>query len=164
MQTALADLASTAPQVPLANRASHERIPAAFRTLEDRQYLVMQHAFRTTGGVVCGDQLAHALRKRVEQPVSVVARWIVGREVVSYAWRSQTMLPLFQFDMPRVVLRSSAAGVIRELKDVYTDWGLAMWFVESNSWLDGATPLATIETDPSAVLDAARADRFVANG
>jgi len=164
MLTAVTDPVLLAKSYSSQQVASPERIPALFRRLEDRQYLVMQQAFRAAGGVVNGDQLAYLMRKRVDQPISAVARWIVGREVVSYEWRSQTMLPLFQFEMPRVVVRSTVACVIRELRELYTDWGLAMWFVDSNSWLHGAAPVTAIETDPCAVLEAARADRFIANG
>lgn len=130
-------------------------------SLEDWQYSLIQQVFRTAGGVASGDQLAYLLREHLAQPISAVAHWIIGREVVCYEWRSQTMLPLFQFDMPRVALRPSVTAVIRELRDVYADWCLAMWFAEPNAWLDGATPIQLIGTSPHAVLDAARADRFV---
>jgi hypothetical protein len=34
------------------------------------------------------------------KPISLVARWIISRTVISFGWRSQTLLPLFQFDEP----------------------------------------------------------------
>jgi hypothetical protein len=162
MHTTAADAGSLA-YFSRRNEALHERIPALFRRVEDREYLLMQQAFRAAGGVVNGDQLAYLLRQRIEQPISAVARWIIGREVVSYEWCSQTMLPLFQFELPRVVLRSAVADVVHELRNVYTDRALAMWFVKSNSRLDGGTPIAIIETNPRAVLEAACADRVVRN-
>ncbi len=44
----------------------------------------MQRAFQRTGGVVTGDGLAVMLRSRTEQPMSLLARWIVHRQVISF--------------------------------------------------------------------------------
>jgi hypothetical protein len=41
------------------------------------------HAFRRTGGLVSGDELTFLLRGRTSQPISMLARWIVERQVVS---------------------------------------------------------------------------------
>ena len=130
----------------------------------DRQLLSMVQAFRTTGGVVCGDELAYLLRRRSKQPISIVARWIVGRQVVSFEWQSQTMLPLFQFDPSNMALRSCVVEIVRELVDTYDDWEAAWWFASPNAWLDGAMPVERIDKDAQEVLDAARADRFIARG
>lgn len=138
--------------------------PAWARWLEDRQFHVMEQAFRATGGVVCGDDLATLVRSRSEQPVSIIARWIVERLAVSFEWQAQTMLPMFQFDLPGLTLRPRVAAVVQELRDVFDDWDLALWFAESNAWLCGAAPVDVIGGDPVAVLDAARADRFIARG
>jgi hypothetical protein len=160
MRTDLIDAAPKATRMRTLDRAARAQTPDPQRCLDAAQFLFVQQAFRTAGGVASGDQVAYLLRERIEQPVSVVARWIVGRNVVSYEWRSQAMLPLFQFDLPKATLRPTVADVIHELKDVYADWCLALWFVEPNLWLDGATPLQTIELRPHAVLEAARADRW----
>jgi hypothetical protein len=163
MQTDFIDVATRATQVPTLGLATHTRTAGVQRCLAAEEFLFVQQSFRGAGGVASGDQVAYMLRERIEQPVSVVARWIVGREVVCYEWRSQTMLPLFQFDLSQAALRPSIAGVTRELRGVYADRCMALWFVEPNLWLDGATPLQMIELEPDAVLQAARADRWVAN-
>jgi hypothetical protein len=80
------------------------------------------------------------VRKRSEQPVSIIARWIVERLAVSFEWQSQTMLPMFQFDLPGLTLRPCVAEVVQELRDVFDGWDLALWFAESNAWLCGAAP------------------------
>jgi hypothetical protein len=162
MRTVIPDPRPVALDLSSSCEVSQEHICALDAHLEDRQYRLLHRAYHAASGVVSCDQLAHLLRRRVDQPISAVARWIVAREVVSYAWRSQTMLPLFQFEMPRVMLRPTVTRVVTELREVYGDWGLATWFVESNAWLDGATPVALIETDPRAVFEAACADRCVA--
>lgn len=121
-------------------------------------------AFRSTGGVITGDALATLLRNRWDQPISVVARWIVDRQVVHFTAESQLMLPLFQFDLKNHVVLPSVGRVIAQLSDGFDDQELAQWFGKSNCWLHGASPAEAMAEDFSAVLEAARADRFALEG
>ncbi|MDR6858518.1 hypothetical protein [Variovorax guangxiensis] len=134
------------------------------RRAKDLEFAAMERAYHRTGGLALGDELAQRLGERLEQPISVVARWIVSRTVLSFGWRSQTLLPLFQFDAKDMSLRPAVADVVRELVDVFDDWELAVWFAQPNGWLRYAAPVDAIGRDPSAVLCAARAERFVARG
>ena len=84
--------------------------------------------------------------------------------MVTIQWRSQTLLPLFQFDLQSSSLRPPIERVIAELTGVFDDFELAIWFAQPNSWLDGAMPVHVLGRDVPAVLGAARADRFVATG
>jgi hypothetical protein len=128
------------------------------------QHLAMVDAYRRSGGLLSGDEVALLLREHASQPLSVIARWIVTRRVVSYVWQSQTLVPMFQFDRSDMSLRRGTSEVVDELADTFDDWELAAWFAEPNSWLHGAAPVEMIEVDQRAVQQAARADRFVARG
>ncbi len=55
-------------------------------------------------------------------------------------------------------------AVTTELKDVFDDLELADWFIKANAWLGDDAPADRVITDPPAVLEAARADRFIARG
>jgi hypothetical protein len=144
---------------------SQARLPPTFsQRLEDRQFLEMGRAFRATGGLVGGDDLARRLRRHSDQPISTLARWIVERRAVSLAWQAQTMLPVFQFDMSDMTLRPAVIAAVDELKDVFDDWDLALWFARPNAWLFDCAPVDVIAVDGPAVVDAARADRFIAHG
>lgn len=132
--------------------------------VESRQFLVMERAFAMRGGLVTGEELAGRMRTRHEQPISVLARWIVSRCVLSIAWRGQTLVPLFQFEPHDLSVRRSVGRVIVELRDVFDDWELALWFAQPNAWLGHASPLRMLDEDAAAVLQAARADRFIARG
>lgn len=132
--------------------------------LDDEQFLEMEQAFSASGGVASSEELVQLLRKDVEQPVSVVARWIVDRRVVSFVWQSQTWLPMFQFDMSSARLHPGVAEVMEELVSAFDDWDVAMWFVRPNAWLGDSTPVTVIDSDVRSVLDAARVDRFIAHG
>lgn len=132
--------------------------------LADRQVHAMLAGYRKSGGVADGDAVASLLRLRFDQPMSLLARWIVSRQVVSFTWRGQTQLPLFQFELDRMAVRESVRTVVAELSMAFDDWDLASWFAQPNSWLGGAVPADAIEHDLDSVLHAARADRFVAMG
>ena len=124
----------------------------------------MDDAFRPHGGFVSGDEAAQRLRCRSDQPLSLIARWIVSHSVINVTWRGEALMPVFQFDLVDMSIRPSCARVIRELARVYDNWELASWFAAPNAWLAHATPVARIAHDEVGVLQAARADRFIARG
>jgi len=130
----------------------------------DRPIAGMLAAFAQSGGVASGDEVACLLRHGSSQPISLLARWIVARKVVSFSWRAQTLLPLFQFDFGGVAVKVCVQRVIAELAPVFDDWDMAIWFAQPNSWLAGAAPADLVARDLPAVLEAARADRFIAKG
>lgn len=136
------------------------------------QWLSAQAAFLDTGGMVSGDVLAHMLsqqcearaRQMVSQPVSVVARWIVARDVVTVDSPWGPMLPVFQFDLPNAAVHPAMSPLLAELRGVLDDRELAMWFVTPNEWLGGACPARAMRSFLPAVRMAARTDRYVALG
>lgn len=129
-------------------------------------------AFSGTGGLVSGDDLAELIRHRCEVagwlpdslPVSLVARWIVSRSVVSIESPWGPLFPLFQFDLPTASVVDGMGPLLAELRPVFDDVELALWFVTPNDWLAGARPVSAMHHSFPAVLQAARADRFVAGG
>ena len=121
-------------------------------------------AFSPTGGVIDGDELTLLLRAVSDQPISLLAHWIVAREVLTLSWDAQTYLPKFQFDFETLAVRPGMREVISELRTPFDDRDLAQWFVRPNNWLAGRSPAEAIAVDPADVLQAARADRFVAMG
>lgn len=131
---------------------------------EERELVAMLSVYRTAGGVVSGAALAAILRHHCSQPVSVVARWLVQRAVLSFQWLGQALIPLFQFDPISMCPRLDTLAVVRELTDAFADWELALWFASPNTWLDDVCPVARLHSDPESVLRAAQADRFIALG
>ena len=129
-----------------------------------RQFAAMRTATRRHGGIAHSDVVLLLLRGHAPQPLSRLARWIVAREVVSFEWESTTWLPLFQFDLRDMSVRPDVAAVTCELRDVFDDWELMGWFTSPNGWLGYELPVDLRAVQPAAVLEAARADRFVARG
>jgi len=120
--------------------------------------------YSACGGVATGTDVAERLRVTVRQPLSVLARWILDRNVITFSCGAGPMLPLFQFDFDQGCVRSGAAAALSELTGAMTDDEIACWFCLPNTWLEGAVPAQTLLVDVPAVLAAARADRYVAKG
>ena len=125
------------------------------------QYQSLIAAFRRTGGVVTGNELAALVQPHTGQAVSKVARWIVTRRALSFPWEGQTLLPLFQFEGRGMRLRECMAQVLPELADLLDNWELARWFANPNPWLGDVAPADLLATRPDLVHDAARV-RFMA--
>ncbi len=124
----------------------------------------MVQVYERSGGLMRSEEVLFLLRRRSSQALSQLARWIVDQRVVSFEWRADRLLPMFQFDLADMSIRPEAAAVLAELAGVFDDWELASWFAEPNSWLQHRSPATALQADRQAVLDAARADRFVAHG
>ncbi len=139
-------------------------VPQAPGSVSDEQSAFLQSAFQRSGGLALGDELALFLRSHCDQPVSMLARWIVRREVLSVVWRSQTLIPMFQFDLRRCSVRAGVPETIAELTVAFDDVETITWFAKPNCWLADAAPADVVQGDMSAVLHAARADRFIALG
>lgn len=139
-------------------------IPAGQATMAGLGYRAMVQQYRDSGGLATGDEVVRLMGEVFDQPVSVLARWIVEREVVCFIWKSEHLLPMFQFEPRSMSLRLPLRTVLSELVPVFDEWELAVWFSQPNSWLQGASPADLIGVDASAVLDAARTDRFIATG
>ena len=124
----------------------------------------LRSAYRTSGGVVGSETMTRLLEGRWDQPVSVLARWIVEREVVHFKLDAQIMLPLFQFDLKVLAVVPDVSAVLHQLRSAFDDDAIADWFAMPNAWLAGASPAEAIHREAPAVLQAARVDRFALEG
>jgi|GEM_PF-794873 len=136
---------------------------AWLRRRGDEHFLELLSAYRATGGLArdnevvrrCGDHggrcLEQFMRARAE-----------GR-LIRFEWSGLEWLPLFQFDAD-MRLDTQVQSVINELVPVFDGWELAQWFAQPNGWLDLLRPLDLVVSALPRVIDAARADRFIAAG
>ena len=129
-----------------------------------RRYVAMMEAFEATGGVASGDEVASWARSWADQPLSLVARWVVRREITHFKWRGMTCIPMFQFDVQGRGRREGLQEAISQLACAFDDWEMAEWFGLPNVWLGNVSPASVLPHDPAAVISAACADRFVAMG
>ncbi|WP_296443716.1 hypothetical protein [Rhodoferax sp. UBA5149] len=125
---------------------------------------MMLNSYRVSGGLARVPEVVALFKRHGRSDVATLASWIDNREVLSFEWQSQTWLPLFQFNRFDMTPRPELGQVLAELTSVYGPWELANWFAQPNPWLVDRTPADMLGSDLPAVLNASRADRFIANG
>ena len=126
------------------------------RRRDDARLSTLMSSFGELGGVASSDEVISLMRPYWRQPISMLARWIVTRQLVNFNWRAQLLLPLFQFDRPRMTPREGVVDAVRVLAEGLDDEAIALWFVEPNPRLRGASPMSVEYSDPDGLLEAAR--------
>ncbi len=99
-----------------------------------------------------------------EQPLSILARWIVRRNVVSVRRRESWLLPRLHVAEPEIEPLPVVGQVVAELSAVLDDAALADWFCLPNVWLGGCRPVCAAHDRAKEVYEAAQADRWTARG
>lgn len=128
----------------------------------DTQFVTMLNGYRDSGGLARAQEVV-ALFKRCQGPtVATLAQWIVEREVICFEWGEQAWLPMFQFDRLNLQPDTKLKPVFSELAGSFGQWELASWFAEPNPWLESRAPVDMVLLNMAAVLNAARAERFIA--
>jgi hypothetical protein len=153
--------ACAAAREDAASALPDEALELAWQVARERRFAALGAAFARQGGCLSADQLCGLMRAHWDQPLSRLARWIAGREVISIACRSEIRIPLFQFERPSLDLVPAVRDVLRTLRPVYDDWELAEWFTRAHDLLSGLSPATQLARDPRSVKEAARMDRFI---
>lgn len=130
----------------------------------DQQFVGMLDAFRDTGGLARTAEVLARLQSSHRHADEVLAQWIDQRRVICFEWQMRDWIPLFQFNRFTLAPHRQLQPVLMELNTAFDAWELGNWFATPNSWLAEQPPVAALMTDLPAVLHAARADRFIANG
>ncbi len=167
MQNVVVSLATPLPRGPVAEPARDMAdCPNAWspELHPDRQFVAMLNAYRGSGGLARAQEVLTLFDRCHGPDTSMLARWIVDREAICFEWQSQSWLPMFQFDRIHLNPSVNLRPILIELTCVYNPWEMAVWFARPNQWLGNRSPVDAWLFDLPAVVDAARADRFVANG
>lgn len=130
----------------------------------DLQFIALLDAYRPSGGLARTQETLELFMRRDGPDLATVARWMTQREVVCLDWNVQSWMPNFQWDLVNMAPLPQLAPVLVELNAVYSHWALAAWFAQPNPWLEGERPAEILVSHAADVLNAARADRFVALG
>jgi len=159
--------AAQRPPVPLPLAAWATSLPSAEAVdfcPGDAGFLALCTAYRGSGGIARGTDLAHWLRGRGEGDSLALAGLIVGSQAFSFDWHDTFWVPMFQFSPVQPALGPAARQVLAELAPLLDGWQLAAWFVRGSTWLDGQRPLDLLAAQPDRVLAAASTDRYVIDG
>ena len=130
----------------------------------NHQFIAMLNAYRSSGGLARAQEVAAMCGLQGTTQVNNLAGCIVRRQVVSLEWQGKIWLPLFQFNTVDMRLQPGLAGVMAELVVAMDDWEIANWFSLPNPWLADCIPADKLAAAAPDVLNAARAERYVAQG
>lgn len=120
--------------------------------------------YRARGGVLQADEVVGFVGHVGGPDASTLTRWIEKRHVVALEWRAETWLPAFQFDPVDLTPLPELEPVLAALRGAYDAWELADWFARPSTWLGDRPPIELFASNLPAVIQAARADAFVATG
>lgn len=148
----------------LAPEAAGGRHPHWQEGRQDHQFVALLNSYRDSGGLARAPEVVALLNRRGGTDLPTLASWIVEREVICLEWQSQAWLPWFQFNRLDMTPQPGLGLVLAELSPVFDTWELASWFAQPNAWLGDRTPVDMLGLDLQAVLNASRADRFIAKG
>lgn len=124
----------------------------------DAGLAAMRTAYRETGGVACGDDLTRLASVYPHLEVAYLARRVVAGEVFGFDWRHSLWIPMFQFDLHDLSIRTGPRRVIEILAPALDGWTMAAWFIRANARLNERRPVDLLGSDLKAVLDAATRD------
>lgn len=130
----------------------------------DEGFISMLGHYRASGGIANGTELAERKIQCQDSNLAALAKLIVSGEVFSFEWQGNFWIPLFQLNSKDLTSRYCVRQVLQELTTVFDGWTLAVWFIQTNAWIENKKPIDLIDSDLSQVLHAARADRYVALG
>lgn len=136
---------------------------SAYLRRADREFVQMLDGFRNSGGLARLQEVAKLCERRGGPDIATLSACLARREIICFEWQSHGWLPLFQFSQVDMSVYPQVQPVVSELSCIHDPWELAFWFSQPNPWLANRAPADALLLDPGTVLQAARADRFVAN-
>ena len=130
--------------------------PVDLPAISEDEVARLDEGYRSSGGLVMASDALSMLRCVSDQPLSLLARWIVDRQVIHFVWRAQTFMPLGQFDMHTMQVRETWCKAMRCLPTEMDEWDAAWWFAEPNAMLDGSAPADALRDNAERVEQVAR--------
>lgn len=130
----------------------------------DRAFVAMLPVFRATGGLATGEEVGEKSARRQHDGLSRLARKVAAGEVISFDWQGKLWLPMFQFNHETMEMNEGTRQIVCELTRIMDGWEITQWFATPHAALRNAIPVDMLIAQPEAALNAARLDRFVAQG
>jgi len=147
---------------PFVSTANSRAESPAREWAANQQFIALLNAYRTSGGLARAQEVATMFKTHGAHDAATLANWIIKRQVISLEWQGKIWLPLFQFNHLDMSRQAGLAEALSELVVVYDDWDVASWFSLPNPWLQDCTPADSLACAAPEVLNAARAERYVA--
>jgi hypothetical protein len=84
------------------------------------------------------------------------SRWKKERRIFSVPWNGADYYPAFQFSPTDGEPLPAIKTILEIFGDELTPWQTALWFWGGNGWLYDKSPMEAIQSDPQAVIEAAK--------
>jgi hypothetical protein len=123
----------------------------------------MLRGYRSSGGVLDAVELETRSRSDGAGVGGAFADWRRDGTLFAFEWRGRAWIPRFQLS-PAYLPRDSVVRICNELRPVFDNWDLSIWFSQRNDALGGHVPADRVSIDPSSVHQAARLERFLGAG
>lgn len=124
-------------------------------------FRALRHACAASGGIARADDLARLLDDCRRDDFVSLARLIGQRSIFAFDWRGVLWIPMFQFDLRDLSVRSAPQKVRAGLNPTNGGWTLAVWFAKPNGWLQGRRPVDLLDNRPEQVVRVAHVERFI---
>jgi hypothetical protein len=125
-------------------------------------FVTMLAAYRATGGVERAADLAWLLDDRPGHMQGTLSQLIMSGEIFCFEWHETVWVPMFQFDLREMGVKSRPQEVRAVLGREMDRWGLAAWFAQRHPHLSGASPVDMLDVNLPAVLRVAQVDHNLA--
>jgi len=125
----------------------------AFHILQNAKF---RNEFMCEVGALTSQEVAELGQSQARNRASFAHRLKAENKVFAVEYQGEQRYPAFQFDpesgKPKVVVKE----ILELLKDEWSGWQLALWFITPNGYLDGLTPFEMMDAAPETVLNALR--------
>jgi len=130
----------------------------------DHEFVALLPAYRPSGGLATSGEIGARMERAQAGGLPMLAQRIAAHELIHFEWNHSLWLPWFQFNPKDVSVQEGPRRVIQELGETFDGWELAKWFAQPHRYLDGQAPVDLVAGNPTAVIEAARLDHFIACG
>lgn len=134
-------------------------VPSTARVLQARRNALAREALLQDFGALTSAEVADLAGSRASNKAALANRWKQEGRIFPVTHHGQTLFPSYQFDAEGQP-RPAVAEVLSTLGQQSRDWELAIWFISSSGWLGGRRPVDLLDSDPEAVIQAARHEAF----
>jgi polyhydroxyalkanoate synthesis regulator phasin len=131
-------------------------VPGIAAVLQARRNAEARAALFEEFGGLTSSEVAELAGSKARNKAALANRWKQEGRIFSVPYQGGTYFPGFQFDAqgrPRPVI----AEVIAVLgPPESTEWELALWLTSRHGWVDDRRPVDLLDSEPEAVIEAAR--------
>jgi hypothetical protein len=127
---------------------NHESL--AFHILENAR---LRNEFMCDIGALTSQGVATLSQSQAKNKAAYAHRLKAESKVFAVEFQGEQRYPAFQFDMETGKPKPIIKDILALLKDEWSSWQLALWFISVNGYLNGKTPLEVMDTEPVAVLE-----------